>query len=126
MFFFLALAVVKRVGELRTPREDGRAGSGGRTYAVDDLAVMIAVCVASGFAAAVVLTLYVESLRAEALYARPGVPLLAAPLAVCWLGRIALLANRGVIGGDPVAFALRDRGSWLFGAAAAALFAAAL
>ena len=125
-FFFLALAVVKRVGELRAPREDGRAGSGGRAYAVDDLAVMVAVCVASGFAAAVVLALYVESLRAGTLYARPGVLSFVAPLAVCWLVRIALLANRGAIGGDPVAFALRDRGSWLFAAAAAALFAAAL
>lgn len=125
LFFFFALAVVKRVDELRAAG-DSRTGSGGRAYVVDDLVVVIAVCVASGFAAAVVMALWAESLRAGALYARPGMLLLVAPLSVCWLGRVVLLANRGALGGDPVAFAARDRGSWLFAAAAAALFAAAI
>ena len=47
------------------------------------------------------------------------------PLLIYWLGRVSLLAHRGAVDDDPVAFVLRDRASWWCALAALiALFAA--
>ncbi len=43
-----------------------------------------------------------------------------------WLAHIWLLCHRGELKDDPVAFALKDRLSLAYGAAMAAVFAAAL
>ena len=60
-FLFLALAIVKRQGELRTLRGSGRSASGGRAYLAEDVPVMAALGAASGFASVVILTLYIQS-----------------------------------------------------------------
>ena len=129
LFLFLALAIVKRQGELRG---SGRSASGGRAYLAEDLPVMAALGAASGFASVVILTLYIQSPETGERYARPEFLWLICPLLLYWLGRMALLAGRGgdskrVPGNDdPLVFALRDRTSWLTGLGVLAAFAAAL
>ena len=125
MFFFLALAVAKRLAELRAMHESSRDAAGGRAYRVDDLPAIAAIGAASGFAALVVFALYASDPGASGLYERPVFLWLALPPLVYWLGRILLLANRGRID-DPVVFALRDRAAWLAGGAIAGAFVAAL
>ena len=132
LFLFLALAVVKRQGELRALREAGRSEAGGRGYLAEDHLVMAALGAASGFGSVVILTLYIQSPEAAERYARPELLWLICPLLLYWLGRMALLAGRGKESGrmpgddDPVVFALRDRTSWLTGLGVLAAFAAAL
>ena len=132
LFLFLALAIVKRQGELRG---SGRSASGGRAYLAEDVPVMAALGAASGFASVVILALYIQSPETGERYARPEFLWLVCPLLLYWLGRMALLAGRGGEGGDskrvpgsddPLIFALRDRTSWLTGLAVLAAFAAAL
>ena len=132
LFLFLALAIVKRQGELRG---SGRSASGGRAYLAEDVPVMAALGAASGFASVVILTLYIQSPETGERYARPEFLWLLCPLLLYWLGRMALLAGRGGEEGDskqlpgnddPLIFALRDRTSWLTGLAVLAAFAAAL
>ena len=132
LFLFLALAIVKRQGELRG---SGRSASGGRAYVAEDVPVMAALGAASGFASVVILTLYIQSPETGERYARPEFLWLLCPLLLYWLGRMALLAGRGGEEGDskqlpgnddPLIFALRDRTSWLTGLAVLAAFAAAL
>ena len=132
LFLFLALAIVKRQGELRG---SGRSASGGRAYLAEDVPVMAALGAASGFASVVILTLYIQSPETGERYARPEFLWLVCPLLLYWLGRMALLAGRGGEEGDskqlpgnddPLIFALRDRTSWLTGLAVLAAFAAAL
>ena len=122
MFVFLALAVVKRQNELR---ESGGSAAGGRAWRTDDLPVLAAIGSAAGFASVVVFALYVQSPEVSERYARPEILWVICPLLVYWLGRMALLANRGAVGGDPLVFALRDRTSWLTGLGALAALAAA-
>ena len=43
-----------------------------------------------------------------------------------WLNRVWLMARRGEVEGDPVAFAIRDRRSLVLGAMIGAIFIAAL
>ncbi len=126
MFTFLALAIVKRQTELQALRESGGAAPGGRAYCAGDLPVLAALGAAGGFAAVVVLALYIRSPEVNVLYARPDLLWLACPLLIYWLGRMTLLANRGAVDDDPVVFALRDPASWLTCLGLLAVFAAAL
>ena len=135
LFFFLALAIVKRQGEMRALRGSGRFSSGGRAYLAEDFPVMAALGAASGFASVVILTLYIQSPETGERYARPEFLWLTCPLLLYWLGRMALLASRGGSreesgqvpdNDDPLIFALRDRTSWLTGLGVLAAFAAAL
>jgi hypothetical protein len=51
------------------------------------------------------------------LYREPGRLWLIMPLMILWLFRVWLLASRGELDEDPVAFALTDRMSQLIGVA---------
>ena len=134
LFLFLALAIVKRQGDLRALRGSDRSASGGRAYLAEDFPVMVALGAASGFASVVILTLYIQSPETGERYARPEFLWLICPLLLYWLGRMALLACREGEGDskrlpdndDPLNFALRDRTSWLTGLGVLAAFAAAL
>ena len=91
LFLFLALAIVKRQGELRG---SNRSAAGGRAYLAEDLPIMAALGAASGFASVVILTLYIQSPETGERYARPEFLWLICPLLLYWLGRMALLAGR--------------------------------
>ena len=131
LFLFLALAIVKRQGELRALRGSDwsvSGGPGGRAYLAEDFPVMAALGAASGVASVVILTLYIQSPETGERYARPEFLWLICPLLLYWLGRMAVLAGRRAPPGndDPLNFALRDRTSWLTGLGVLAAFAAAL
>ena len=96
----VALAIVKRQGELRALRGSGRSAAGGRAYLAEDVPVMAALGAASGFASVVILTLYIQNPETGERYARPEFLWLICPLLLYWLGRMALLAGRGEEGGD--------------------------
>ena len=99
LFLFLALAIVKRQGELRALRDAGGSASGGRAYLAEDFPVMAALGAASGVASVVILTLYIQSPETGERYGRPEFLWLICPLLLYWLGRMALLACRGGGGG---------------------------
>lgn len=126
IFLFLALAIVKRQRELHGLGQVGQERTSGRAYFVEDLPVLAALAGSSSFAAIVVLALFISSPEVADTYARPELLWLLCPFLTYWLGRMVLLANRGAIHDDPIVFAVRDKASWLVGAVAAALFAAAL
>ena len=126
VFFFLALAIAKRQCELHGLRAADLTAAGGRAWRVEDRAVLAALGAASGFAAVLVVALYISSPAVSALYTRPELLWVLCPLLLYWTGRATLLANRGAIDDDPVRFVLRDRTSWLTGAAALAVLTAAL
>ena len=125
LFVFLALAIVKRQSELCGLRSSDCSAISGRNYSVEDLSTLTALGAASGVASVVVLTLYIQSPKVMALYARPEFLWLVCPLLLYWLGRVTLLANRGAVN-DPLAFAMRDRMSWLTGLGMFATFVVAL
>jgi 4-hydroxybenzoate polyprenyltransferase len=112
MFFFLSLAMAKRTSELR---KHGPS-SGGRGYLAVDEQQVAALGSASGYVSVLVLALYVNGEHVRTLYANAEVLWLLCPLVLFWIGRVWLLANRGLVDDDPVVFALRDRLSWALGA----------
>lgn len=108
MFLFLALAAVKRQAELTDQMKTERT-SAGRAYQVDDLPVIRAVAVGAGQAAIMVLALYLTSDSVQALYARPALLWLIAPLLLYWVLRMIMQTHRGLMTDDPIVFAAKDR-----------------
>jgi 4-hydroxybenzoate polyprenyltransferase len=109
MFFFTSLAFAKRFVELHALGSNEKVKN--RGYFRVDLPMVTAMGTASGYIAALVFMLYVESSAVRVQYREPAVLWLVLPALLYWLGRIWLLAGRGQMQEDPVKFALRDRQS---------------
>jgi len=117
MFLFLSLAIVKRFAELENLRATNGTPKNGRGYLLADLPQMRSFGTASAFAAVVVFANYISGRDVTKLYREPGRLWLIMPLMILWLCRVWLLASRGDLDEDPVAFALTDRMSQMIGVA---------
>lgn len=126
LFLFLSLAAVKRCSELVQRRDAGKSDVIGRGYRVSDLGVLVPLAAAAGYAAVLVVTLYLSSSEVVALYAHPRRMWLICPLLIYWISRVLVLSHRGELHDDPVIFALTDKVSWLTGAAVAGVVAISL
>ena len=84
-----------------------------RGYIPGDLVALTALSSASAFGSLVVLALYLTHPTVVDRYDHPEFLALICLLLLFWLGRLIVLANRGVLDDDPVVFTLRDRTSWL-------------
>lgn len=111
LFFFLALAAVKRQAELVDARERGKLDAAGRGYRTGDVGLVAAMAVASGFVSVLVLALYLTSPTVLGLYQTPEFLWGICLVMLYWIGRVVMLAHRGAMHDDPVIFALRDRTS---------------
>jgi 4-hydroxybenzoate polyprenyltransferase len=106
MFIFLSLAFSKRAAELLgLTGEEERPGRG---YRPVDLGLVTTLGVGCGIASVVLLAIYTQSAHVRTLYLQPVYLLMTVPLVLMWLGRIWLMAGRGLLEEDPLEFALRD------------------
>ena len=120
-FIFLGLALLKRCAELiRLAESDSDSDSkarGSRAYRFSDLPLLQTFGIASSFLSVLILSLYVDSHVAETTYARPHALWAVVPLLLLWLCRLWMKTSRGEMHHDPIVFSMRDRDSWLIGAA---------
>ncbi|MGA8741374.1 MAG: UbiA family prenyltransferase [Terracidiphilus sp.] len=121
IFLFLSLAIVKRFAELESLRLRGAQLKNGRGYLMRDIEQLRAFGTASAFAAVVVFANYISSPDVTALYHHSRRLWLIVPLMILWLCRVWLLASRGELDEDPVAFALTDAASLVMGAVVAVI-----
>jgi 4-hydroxybenzoate polyprenyltransferase/phosphoserine phosphatase len=126
MFAFLSLALVKRSSELVALQQAARTAASGRDYRVGDLEALTSMGSAAGCAAVVVLALFVNTPEVALRYQRPQLLWLLCPLVLYWLSRLWMKTRRGEMHDDPLVFALRDRASWIIGAAMVAVSLAAI
>ncbi len=125
VFLFLSLAYLKRYIEMRDAIEPHLLLSG-RGYVGGDLDVVMMSGISAGMVAILVLALFAHDPVTARQYALPELLwLLCLPL-IYWLNRIWMMARRGEVEGDPVAFAIKDRRSILVGAAMGCIFVVAL
>jgi 4-hydroxybenzoate polyprenyltransferase/phosphoserine phosphatase len=126
MFTFLSLSLVKRYTEVTRMVAHGFEKAGGRGYTAEDGVVLGAFGAASSMASVLILVLYLVNAAFEERFYRHPVFLWGFPaLLFLFLGRIWILCHRGQIHDDPVAYALKDRLSLFYAAAAGVLFLAA-
>ena len=111
VFLFLSLALIKRYAELLTMRGIDGAQTHARAYLFEDRELLAAMGMASGFVAVLLFGFYIGA-------SSPQAPGLAGPFAwmgclllLYWIAHMWLMAHRGRVVDDPLAFALRDRAS---------------
>lgn len=109
MFLFLSLALVKRCAELEVMLSVSRVHAAGRGYSVGDLVLLQQLGIASGYAAVLVLALYVNSPASQLLYEHPRRLWLLCPILLYWISRTWFITHRGNMHDDPLLFAIRDR-----------------
>ena len=108
LFFFLSLALVKRLTELRAPGWETSA----RGYQISDVQLLGSLAGSSAYLSVVLLALYINSPEVHLLYQKPQLLWPICLVIVYWLTRIILLANRGQLDDDPIVFATCDTVSW--------------
>jgi len=111
MFLFLSLAFVKRYAELVIMRGVDGDQAKARSYELSDAELLVSKGTASGYAAVLVLSLYIGSGAVKVLYSTHEVLWLVCPLLLYWIGYLWLVAHRGKMYHDPLVFAVRDRTS---------------
>jgi 4-hydroxybenzoate polyprenyltransferase/phosphoserine phosphatase len=126
IFFFTSLASCKRLSEVRAAKSEGDSPLPGRAYFHADVLSLTALASSSGYAATLVMALYLNSPDVVRLYRQPRLMWLLVPLVVYWISRATMIANRGTMHDDPIVFAFRDRASVAVGIAAAAIAVASL
>lgn len=110
MFFFLSIALAKRHSELlEMPDTPSVSGMPGRGYRREDSSTLISQGSASGYAAVLVLALYIDSAEIRAQYNQPQVMWLVCPLLLYWINKLWLNSQRKEIEDDPVIWAVTNR-----------------
>lgn len=109
MFFFFALAAMKRQAELVTKSRGPSTRIKGRDYRTTDLPLVANMAVSSGYVSVMVMALYLNSPAVRVLYAAPGVLWGICLVLLFWISRMVMITHRGWMHDDPVVFAARDR-----------------
>ena len=117
LFLFLSLAFVKRYAELQSHlhSDSDKAKAHGRGYYTDDLFIIQTLGVASGYAAVLVLALYLNSYAVLQLYRTPEWVWGTVPVMLFWVSWVWLQAHRGKMHDDPLIFAVKDKASFISG-----------
>lgn len=115
IFFFFSMSLAKRYAEIANLAAVGREfGPKGRGYKMTDGPVILALGVASSIASVIIVVLYLmEEAFPSNLYSHPNWLWVTPFLLMIWAARIWLIAGRGELDEDPVAFAIYDRFSWM-------------
>lgn len=121
VFLFLSLAFVKRYAELQVQLLAGKHKVHGRGYNTSDAPIVQMMGITSGYAAALVLALYLNSNAVALLYKTPEFIWGAVPLVLFWISWMWMQAHRGNMHDDPLLFAIKDRASLIAGLAFAAV-----
>jgi 4-hydroxybenzoate polyprenyltransferase len=122
-FFFLSCAYLKRYIELRD--RAGQADVPGRGYWPGEAELVASCGVGAGQVSVLVLALFVNAGPASTAAGTPALLWALCPAMLWWINRLWLLARRGQVQADPIAFALRDPASLIAAAMMAVLYLAA-
>ncbi len=111
LFFFLALAFVKRLSELHVHKNK----LPGRGYGPDDVSLIGSLAGSSAYTSVLVFAFYINSPEVAPLYSHPQILWAICIALIYWLTRLILISNRGLLHDDPIVFAFRDSASYLTG-----------
>jgi 4-hydroxybenzoate polyprenyltransferase len=125
IFLFLSLAFVKRYAELEVQIIHGNSRAHGRGYHVEDAPLIQTLGISAGYAAVLVLALYLNSEAVMNLYATPQLIWLAIPLMLFWVSWMWMKAHRGEMHDDPIVFAIQDKTCLVIGLLLGMTFVAA-
>jgi 4-hydroxybenzoate polyprenyltransferase/phosphoserine phosphatase len=114
-FLFLSLAFIKRYAELENQIHGGVQKIHGRGYYTTDASLIQTFGVTSGYAAVLVLALYLNSDAVLKLYQAPEMIWVGILVMLFWVSWMWMKAHRGQMHDDPLVFAVKDRASLVAG-----------
>ena len=127
MFIFLSLSLAKRQTEINRLSSNNISIAPGRGYRSTDGVFVTATGIATMMATILIMVIYLaDEAFPKGVYKHPDFLWGFAVVIFLWLARVWLLVHRDELRDDPVAFALKDRQSLLYGAAMALLFLCAV
>lgn len=124
IFIFLSLAYLKRYTELAFS-SDKRSRIKGRGYFGDDVEVVMMTGISTAMVSVLVLAMFISGSRTTYVAGTPSLLWILCLILIYWLNRIWLMARRGEVSGDPIAFAMTDRKSLILGSVAVLVVIAA-
>lgn len=113
VFFFFALAAIKRQAELVDCKKRDSRFAAGRAYVTDDIPLVSQIAAAAGFVSVLVMSLYLNSTAVLELYTHPEVLWGVCGILMYWISRVLLITHRGNMHDDPIVFAVKDKTSWI-------------
>ena len=123
MFLFTSLSIAKRFTEIQRTAAKGETVVSGRGYLVADAPLMLALGLATGTASILIMVLYlIFDAFSRDFYGNPHWLWCFPVILFIWIARVWLVAQRGELHDDPVAFALKDRQSLVLGVLMTAAF----
>lgn len=126
IFIFLSLAFIKRYAELQVQACAGNSHAHGRGYLVTDAPLIQTLGITAGYAAVLLLALYLHDDAVARLYAQPELIWFGVPLMLFWVSWMWLKAHRGEMHDDPIVFAITDKVSLVVASLIAILFSLAM
>jgi 4-hydroxybenzoate polyprenyltransferase len=126
IFFFFALAAVKRQGELVDAVNMQREKAAGRGYVNSDLPMIPLMAIAAGYVAVLIMALYLNSPDVSALYRHPLRLWGICVILLYWISRMVMMAHRGQMNDDPIVFSIKDPPSRYCGVVVAIIIVAAM
>ena len=111
MFIFFSLALVKRCAELVALQQQGKIGSHGRDYQVNDLVVLWPLGIGASLCSVVVLGLFIGAPVTQERYGNTNALWLILICLIYWVARLWIKTARGEMHDDPIVFVLSDLGS---------------
>lgn len=123
MSLFTSLSFAKRYTEIERTAGKGESAVSGRGYLIVDAPLVLGLGLATGTSSILILVLYLifDAFNLD-FYGNPNWLWLFPIILFLWIGRIWMIAQRGELNDDPVAFALQDRQSLVLGAVMATVF----
>ena len=109
IFFFFSLAAVKRQAELVDTADNDTLDIRRRGYFREDLLLVAAMAIASGYVSVLVLALYIRTPFIDQLYGTPPILLGICLVVLYWISRVVMVTHRGHMHDDPLVYAMRDR-----------------
>jgi 4-hydroxybenzoate polyprenyltransferase len=113
IFFFLSLAAIKRQIEIVNTKKIKKKNIAGRGYIVEDYKTISIIAVSAGYISILILVLYINSSQVLNLYSFPHVLWGISVVMLFWISRLILNSSKGKIKDDPVAYAIKDKISYL-------------
>jgi 4-hydroxybenzoate polyprenyltransferase len=123
MFLFSSLCFAKRYVEIQGTASRGQAAIASRGYRAEDAPLLFSLGLGAGISSIAIMVLYIMFDAFQRTFYGNTAWLWVFPLTLfLWISRIWLLAGRGQLHDDPVAFAVGDTVSLLLGCAMFAAF----
>ncbi len=107
LVLFLSLATVKRIADLKIMKNVNKTNYSG-PYKGSDIYFLNNLASSAGMVSLVIFALYLNSAEASILYGNTDMLWGVCLVLMYWIFRLIILANRGLIEGDPISFAITD------------------